>query len=103
MVMGDFNDNILTGLTICKYMDPKGFIQYVTHETTEKGTLIDHIYVKTTQFQVEYTVILTYFSDHEGILCSLKRPNSQCEISDAEMMLVDEFLDEESCFKNDFD
>ncbi|XP_050957725.1 LOW QUALITY PROTEIN: uncharacterized protein LOC127158760, partial [Labeo rohita] len=70
VVMGDFNDNILKSLTICKFITDRGFIQHVTQATTEKGTLIDHVYVKTTHYDVETMVLPTYFSDHEGILCS---------------------------------
>lgn len=69
-VMGDFNDDILKTSTICKFVTDKGYVQQVTQPTTEKGTLIDHVYVKTTLYDVESTVLPTYFSDHEGILCS---------------------------------
>ncbi|XP_051272040.1 LOW QUALITY PROTEIN: uncharacterized protein LOC127372410 [Dicentrarchus labrax] len=69
-VMGDFNDNILKSSTIYKFMTDKGFIQIVKQATTEKGTLIDHVYVKTSHYDVQSVVLPTYFSDHEGILCS---------------------------------
>jgi len=69
VVMGDFNDDILKSLTIYKLITDKGYVQLVTQPTTEKGTLIDHVYVKTTQYTVEAIVFPTYFSDHEGVLC----------------------------------
>lgn len=69
-IMGDFNDNNLNSSTICKFMTNKGFAQNVSQSTTEKGTLIDHVYVKTPHYNVESTVLPTYFSDREGIVCS---------------------------------
>nr|XP_057920504.1 uncharacterized protein LOC131117065 [Doryrhamphus excisus] len=72
VVLGDFNENLLKSSTISTFMARKGFCQSVKHPTTEKGTLIDHVYVKTSHFDVESVVMPTYFSDHEGILCSFK-------------------------------
>uniref|UniRef100_A0AAX7UK93 ATP-dependent DNA helicase n=1 Tax=Astatotilapia calliptera TaxID=8154 RepID=A0AAX7UK93_ASTCA len=72
VVMGDFNDNVLKSSSICKFVTDKGFIQHVTQPTTEKGTLIDHVYVKTTHYNVKAVVFPTYFSDHEGIFCTFK-------------------------------
>ncbi|XP_074526296.1 uncharacterized protein LOC141790369 [Halichoeres trimaculatus] len=80
VVMGDFNENILKNLSICKFMGTKGFMQHVTQETTEKGTLIDHVYVKTAQYDVECAVMPTYFSDHEGILCSFRVKDDQGQV-----------------------
>ncbi len=69
-VIGDFNDNILKSSTICKFITNRGFVQHVTQRTTEKGTLIDHVYVKTTHYTVKSKVLPMYFSDHEAIFCS---------------------------------
>ncbi|XP_074538707.1 uncharacterized protein LOC141800196 [Halichoeres trimaculatus] len=80
VVMGDFNENILKNSSICKFMGTKGFMQHVTQETTEKGTLIDHVYVKTAQYDVECAVMPTYFSDHEGILCSFRVKDDQGQV-----------------------
>ncbi|XP_029934951.1 uncharacterized protein LOC115378676 [Myripristis murdjan] len=77
VIMGDFNENILKTSSISKFMGEKGFSQHVTQETTEKGTLIDHVYVKTTQYNVECAVMPTYFSDHEGVLCSFTVKDDQ--------------------------
>ncbi len=71
VVMGDFNDDIMKSSSVCKFMTDKGYVQLVTQPTTERGTLIDHVYVKTRQYEVHATVLPTYFSDHEGV-CSFK-------------------------------
>ncbi|XP_029933198.1 uncharacterized protein LOC115377526 [Myripristis murdjan] len=95
VIMGDFNENILKTSSICKFMGEKGFSQHVTQETTEKGTLIDHVYVKTTQYNVECAVMPTYFSDHEGVLCSFS-------VNDDQGLVVD--LEEvEGLFESDVD
>ena len=69
-VIGDFNDDILKSSSMAKFMRNKGFVQFVKQPTTINGTLIDHVYVKTTHYIVESLVLPTYFSDHEGIMCS---------------------------------
>ncbi|XP_029910642.1 uncharacterized protein LOC115361416 [Myripristis murdjan] len=95
VIMGDFNENILKTSSICKFMGEKGFSQHVTQETTEKGTLIDHVYVKTTQYNVECAVMPTYFSDHEGVACSFS-------VNDDQGLVVD--LEEvEGLFESDVD
>ena len=69
-VIEDFNDDILKSSSVIKFMTNKGFVQFLKQPTTENGTLIDHVYVKTTHYIVESLVLPTYFSDHEGIICS---------------------------------
>ncbi|XP_061811977.1 uncharacterized protein, partial [Nerophis lumbriciformis] len=71
-IMGDFNEDLLKHSSISKLMGQNGFCQHVTQETTESGTLIDHVYVKTTQYAVDCAVVSTYFSDHEAILCGFR-------------------------------
>ena len=102
VVMGDFNENILRGSSICKFMGQKGFKQHVTQETTEKGTLIDHVYVKTTQYDVECAVMPAYFSDHEGILCSFSVKDDQGQLDDIESLFVFDSDDVEAVFDMEF-
>nr|XP_043868972.1 uncharacterized protein LOC122758736 [Solea senegalensis] len=71
-VMGDFNDDILKSSSTCTLLTEKGFVQIVTEATTEKGTLIDHIYIKQADNGAESLVLPTYFSDHEAVLCLFK-------------------------------
>ncbi|XP_053179094.1 uncharacterized protein LOC128362380 [Scomber japonicus] len=71
-VMGDFNDDLLKSSSVCKLLTDKGFVQLVTQATTEQGTLIDHVYVNTSDYEVECEVVPAYFSDHEAIVCSFK-------------------------------
>ncbi|XP_029957163.1 uncharacterized protein LOC115395673 [Salarias fasciatus] len=106
VVMGDFNENILTGSSICKLMGSKGFDQLVTQASTEKGTLIDHVYVRSRQFDVECAVMPTYFSDHEGILCSFRARGDQGQLEELDRWfeLDDvEFEDVEGMFEDDLD
>lgn len=90
VVMGDFNEDILKRPSICKFMGEKGYNQHVTQETTEKGTLIDHVYVKTTQYDVECSVMSTYFSDHEAIWCGL-RVKDESLVEDQDVLFGQDF------------
>ncbi|XP_073688497.1 uncharacterized protein [Garra rufa] len=73
VLVGDFNNDALTSQTICSFMANKGYVQYVKEPTTEKGTLIDHVYIKNIEnFSVHTNVVPVYFSTHEGVLCSFE-------------------------------
>lgn len=63
-LVGGFRENIFKCSNVCTFM--KGFAQLVSQSKTEKGTLIDHIYVKTEHCDVQTHVVPTYFSDHGG-------------------------------------
>ncbi|XP_069106088.1 uncharacterized protein [Argopecten irradians] len=67
IVLGDFNQNILLiASSIQKEMEELGYMQYVTEATTERGTLIDHVYVKGVDIE-NVEVIPCYYSFHEMV------------------------------------
>lgn len=71
--VGDFNNDALKSQSLCSFMADKGYIQLVKEPTTEKGTLIDHVYVKNIEnFSVHTNVVPIYFSTHKGVFCSFE-------------------------------
>nr|XP_055075157.1 uncharacterized protein LOC129454640 [Misgurnus anguillicaudatus] len=70
LIMGDFNEDILTSSTIRMLMAFHGYSQNVQQPTTEKGTLIDHVYVKDSQ-NISIEIISTYYSFHEAVLVTV--------------------------------
>ena len=84
LLTGDFNicfnqnrNNILT-----KNIEKLGFQQLVKKATHVMGGLIDHAYWKDPGDVWEMPVIETYspyYSDHDTILVTLKKNNSDCD------------------------
>lgn len=73
VLIGDFNNDALKSKSLCSFMSDKGFIQLVKKPTTEKGTLIDHVYVKNfKECSINTNVVPVYFSTHEGVFCSFQ-------------------------------
>ena len=70
IIMGDFNEDIFTSSTVVKLMETHGYSQQVHNPTTEKGTLIDHVYAKDME-GISVEVVQTYYSFHHAILISL--------------------------------
>ena len=68
--MGDFNEDILVSSSIHKLLEQHGYTQHVRIGTTEKGTLIDQVYMKDTE-DVIVEVTQTYCSFQEAVLISL--------------------------------
>ncbi|XP_063411255.1 uncharacterized protein LOC134694188 [Mytilus trossulus] len=67
IVLGDFNQDIIKGgSSIQDFMASFGFEQLVQEATTEGGTLIDHVYIKSC-VKVQVSVIPTYYSYHDAI------------------------------------
>ncbi|XP_056093733.1 uncharacterized protein LOC130072579 [Rhinichthys klamathensis goyatoka] len=71
VIMGDFNEDILTSSSIGTLMEVHGYSQHVQCPTTEKGTLIDHVYIKDAE-NVTIEIVSTYYSYHEAILVSVR-------------------------------
>lgn len=70
LIMGDFNEDIFVTSSIQKLLQQHGYTQHVQVATTEKGTLIDHVYMKDSE-GVIVKVEQTYYSFHEAVLISL--------------------------------
>ena len=67
IVMGDFNEDILQKDSQAKKsMESHGYKQCVTAATTEKGTLLDHVYVRNID-NIHVGVTPTYYSYHEAV------------------------------------
>ena len=67
IIMGDFNEDIFKQSScIEKVMQEHGYKQCVTEATTERGTLIDHVYVRNID-SIHTHVVPTYYSYHESV------------------------------------
>ncbi len=73
IVLGDFNDDILANpdSRLVSLMSQYGFSQLVQTPTTDRGTLIDHVYYNRPSDHVHVKVCDVYYSDHDVICCSL--------------------------------
>ena len=70
VIMGDINEDILVKESkFEKYMDLKGFCQLIKQPTSDKGSLIDHIYVNNlmNSKKIEVEQVPVYYSDHDVI------------------------------------
>ena len=68
IILGDFNENLMVANSIRTQMEKHGFSQVVNEPTTEKGTLIDHIYIKDIDTKnICINIMPTYFSYHECV------------------------------------
>ncbi len=73
VIMGDMNDSLMdTGISrITTVLSVSGFTQLVTSPTTDKGTLIDHVYYNGPLDGVIVEVSDTYYSDHDAVFLSI--------------------------------
>ena len=72
VVMGDFNDDVCdSGCQIEQFMLSQGYTQLVMQSTTDRATLIDHIYLHNQYNDVVLQVRDVYYSDHDAVYCSV--------------------------------
>nr|XP_033961050.1 ATP-dependent DNA helicase PIF1 [Pseudochaenichthys georgianus]XP_033961052.1 ATP-dependent DNA helicase PIF1 [Pseudochaenichthys georgianus] len=82
VILGDFNHDHLKSLSMSSFMEQLGYLQLVSEPTTEKGTLIDHVYGKhTSKYLTETKVIPMYFSTHEAVQCLLTKNTCASTVS----------------------
>ncbi|XP_029987916.1 uncharacterized protein LOC115417874 [Sphaeramia orbicularis] len=73
IVCGDFNEDLLSKgkKSIRDALLSRGYTQLITESTTDKNTLIDHIYISQPAKCVQSGVLQTYYSYHSPIYCIL--------------------------------
>ena len=73
IVLGDFNDDFLcdSNSRVCDLMMSHSYTQLVNDATTDRATLIDHVYFNCCCDEVEVQVRDVYYSDHDVIYCSI--------------------------------
>ena len=74
IVMGDFNIDLLShnhDRRLLNLMSTNGFAQLVKTPTTDRGTLIDHVYCNSCLQDILIEVDDCYYSDHDIIYCSI--------------------------------
>ncbi|XP_029911061.1 uncharacterized protein LOC115361659 [Myripristis murdjan] len=71
IVCGDFNENLLDNVNkpILEMFVSRGYTQLITDATTEKNTLLDHIYVSQPNVCFTSGVLQTYYSYHNPVYC----------------------------------
>ncbi|KAJ8361820.1 hypothetical protein AAFF_G00418700 [Aldrovandia affinis] len=73
VVCGDFNEDLLSRgkKAIRELFHSRGYSQLVSAATTEKQTLIDHIYISRPELCLQSGVLQTYHSYHVPVYCIL--------------------------------
>lgn len=73
VVLGDFNEDLLQkpDSRVLSLMSSNGFIQLVQSATTDRGTLLDHVYYNRPSDNAIVQVRDTYYSDHDFVFCSI--------------------------------
>ena len=73
IVCGDFNENLLSSASkpIFELFQSKGYEQLITAATTDKNTLLDHIYISRPQCCLHSGLLQTYYSYHNPVYCTI--------------------------------
>ena len=76
VILGDFNEDIAhcQNSAILSLMSSYGFTQIIHCPTTPQGTLIDHVYIRSTITHTMSAMVHvqdTYYSDHDTVYCSI--------------------------------
>ena len=74
VVLGDFNENVLSGSDsqLIDLMSSYGYSQLVQSPTTAQGTLLDHVYCNNSSIVISVQVQDTYYSDHDTVFCCIQ-------------------------------
>ena len=73
IILGDFNKDIYSNTHSCilDIMSNNGYTQLVQSPTTDRGTLIDHVYYNRPSDDAVVQVHDTYYSDHDTVYRSI--------------------------------
>ena len=66
IIIGDLNENALDNGKLVRFFTEHNYTQYVQTATTDKGSLIDHVYVKDCA-NILVDVLPVYYSYHEMV------------------------------------
>ncbi|XP_055056177.2 uncharacterized protein [Misgurnus anguillicaudatus] len=75
IISGDFNEDLLSAgrKAILEMFQSKGYTQLITSATTEKHTLLDHIYISHPDLCLQSGVLQSYYSYHNPVYCILRK------------------------------
>ena len=73
IILGDFNDDVYdnTHSRVLAVMSNHGYAQLVQSPTTDRGSLIDHIYYNRPAGDTVVEIYDTYYSDNDTVYCSV--------------------------------
>jgi len=73
VLCGDFNEDLLSSgkKPISNLLQSRGYTQLVREATTEKNTLLDHVYISRAQDCLQSGLLQIYYSYHNPVYCIL--------------------------------